>query len=350
MGGKAFKDHLGNNPASRIPTENIEELKNRVLNYFALCFEKIEMVTSPNLFNKQDHGDLDFVVIGNKDNLRKKSEVLNNSLPDYFYSHPVYQKAFKTFCNGNMEHLLFPWISEDKVDLYQIDFIYCRDELQYQTSKFFYEQPSSFNSLIGQFARSLGYKFSTEGLLLHITDKRKENYYILMHRELSVIMKLLCLEMPNFDHIYSRAQNFADWLTSSPRYDSELMKKNFNMNSHRDARREKFCQDVYNILDKQNIQASIPPTKINFSQENFDLNETLKFERNILGDEIADKVLAECEKRRLIVEPIMSGDILLEMGFSGKIIGEILQDVSKKFSAQDELEMIKKYVSENYHV
>jgi hypothetical protein len=334
MGGKFFKDQEGKSLCERIPTGTIPLLTEQIILNFAVFFDKIKMVISDNaLQTKEDHGDLDFVCLKNKDSLFLLRLYCDSR--GIQYGH-----------NGNMEHLRFPLDGH----FYQIDFILAKDKLEYETELFFYSQEISFNSLIGQFARSIGYKFSTQGLLLHITDSRKQNYYVPMTRELPTILKLLCLEMPDkLQDLYASPEYFALWLTSSPRYDSSLMFGAENKNSHRDAKRDDFCSRVWNELHRIKKIASIPQSRIDFSRNDFNLEQALLFEKEILGEDIIEDVLSLCEEKRKFAEPVIRGDILLEMGFKpGPIMKEIIQDVSQKFAVGNDLEEIKSYLRKKY--
>ena len=116
MGGKTFKDQkTGFNPASRIPTEDIRTLEGSVLSVFYDHFKKMELVTSPELFNKEDHGDIDFLVLP-LENSRETLRIICNNLG--YLNKP----------NGNMEHILVPLTNKDGgLSNYQVDFIFCKD-------------------------------------------------------------------------------------------------------------------------------------------------------------------------------------------------------------------------------
>jgi len=202
MGGKTFTDKTtGINPASRIPNHHIQRLSECVSDEYACFFDQCEMVSNCNLSHKKDNGDIDFVVLKNKRSL------------EFLYEYTE-RNNIRRITNGNMVHILYPFGPTDnsKTPLYQVDFICVSDPEEYEITKFYYQNPIVFNATVGHFARSIGYKFSTKGLLLHITDKRKQNYYIEMSRDLDTILKLLCLS-PEIDDIYRSPEDFVSWLT-----------------------------------------------------------------------------------------------------------------------------------------
>jgi len=338
MGGKTFTDKItGINPASRIPNHHIQRLSECVSDEYACFFDQCEMVSNCNLSHKKDNGDIDFVVLKNKRSLEL--------LYDY-----VSRNNIRRITNGNMVHILYPFGPTDnsKTPLYQVDFICVNDPEEYEITKFYYSNPIVFNATVGHFARSIGYKFSTKGLLLHITDKRKQNYYIEMSRNLDTILKLLCLNK-DISHIYDSPEDFVSWLTSSPRYGSELMDLAENKNAHRDAKIDSFCGDVYKLLEKVNIKEKNPPSKIDFSDEKFSLSQALEFERGIIGNEIVDKVIELCEEKMKVESPIISGNVLIELGYKqGPIFKEIIQDVSSVFTKDENINNIKKYILDKY--
>lgn len=337
MGGKTFRNQdTGYNPASRIPTELIPEIENRIYNLFGGIFEKIQIVTAPDLFNKVDHGDIDFVVLKKNDSKNQLRDIAKNY-------------GFENAANGNMEHILFP--IEDKK--YQVDFIFTDDQQEYETCLFFYSQPVVFNAIIGHFARSLGYKFSTMGLLLHITDIRGQNYYVELSRDLETIMTLLCLDYSKYNlKLYDDPNNFAQWIIESPRFDSQFFEDKFNKNAHRDAKRDAFCERSYKIVDDaKGIVCKIPPTVIDFKKQDFDLKKSLEFESKILGDDIVDRVANFCAEKVAVKERFLTGDFIIGLGYKpGKIIGDILKDVESKFEPDRELTEIEKYIRNNYPI
>lgn len=335
MGGNTFKDQkTGINPASRIPTSHISGLRECVCDLFSVFFDKIQMVTPPDLFNKKDHGDLDFICLTNEFsmfNVRDKAISLG-----FFYKR-----------NGNMFHILYPYT---KNDLYQVDFICVNDEEEYETAKFFYSNPVVFNAVVGHLARSIGYKFSTKGLLLHVTDSRKQNFYVPLTRDLTQILKILCLkELDNLKVLFESPDVFFNWISSSSRFDSDFFKKSYNRKSHRDAKTDSFCFEVYEKIESSKIKAIKPPTIVDFSIKDFDLAKSLSFEREILGDGIIKEVLSVCDEKNKKSIVILSGDDIINLGYpSGPKIGEILTYVNNNFSLDDNKEKIISNIKERF--
>ncbi|HUS50662.1 MAG TPA: hypothetical protein VMZ91_10885 [Candidatus Paceibacterota bacterium] len=321
MGGKFFKNEHGDFLAQRIPTSHIPILTKKAMSLFYPFFEKMEMIISKNaLEKKDDHGDLDFVCLvkdNKREDLRQYCEERN-----ILIGH-----------NGPMEHILFPF---DDKNNYQIDLIITGDEENYKTFVYFYGKDVTFNSIVGQFARSMDYIFSTDGFFRLVKDARKQNRKFLLTKDLETAYKILMLEEVSDDVLFESPQAFADWIESSPRFDSETFRNAHNVKSHRDARKDTFCNEVYQILDATEIKATVPYYKIDFSEGKIDLNKSLDFEKKILGEEIVEKLLEYIKKLSFVKKPIISGDLIVKLGYpQGPIVGKIIQAVSSRFSEED---------------
>lgn len=339
MGGKTFTDkQTGINPATRIPHDHIIPLGKMVTETFSPFFKKLEMVSQANqLIDKPDNGDIDFVAL-------KRDNTL-----DTLYKY-LEENGFRRKTNGNMVHILYPFDVDGELVYYQVDFIMTSDYRSYKINLLYYSNPVVFNATVGHYARSIGYKFSTKGLLIHITDRRKQNYYYKLSQHLDEMLKLLCLEMPeDFTEIYESPKAFATWLMSSPRYDHRLMKLAENKKAHRDAKQDEFCGKVYAILEESKKTSEIPSSRIDFSQGEVDFANMLKHERAIVGDEKIDGIVEFCKKREEVQKPVISGDLLIDLGFKpGPNFRIILDDVAKVFNEDSDENEVRSYIMEKY--
>ena len=337
MGGKFFIDKKGENPCERIPTETIPDLISASMGLLSRFFNTIEPVTCVDIIPKDDHGDLDFVVMTND----------------------IERECFRNYCkymniqigsNGPMEHIAFPF-SSDGIDrhIFQIDLIFS-GKSNYKTIKHFYSRPSTFNSVIGQFARSLGYIFSTNGFFLLVKDARKQNRKFLLTEDLSVSYEILQLPPFTDKQIFESPEAFAAWIMSSPRFDAGAFLGSHNVKSHRDAKREDFCSKVYDILDNCGKKSTIPFFNIDFSNE-VDLDKALAFEKEILGKDVGEKLIEKMKEYKAVVAPIIRGETVIPMGYPvGPKIGEIIQDVSKTFTKETSEEEIRNYIYGKYQL
>ena len=351
MGGKTFKNREGEPLADRIPTLLIPSVADMVIGIFENVFDEMEMVTPPDLMKKEDHGDIDFACLLNSESTNKVKSIAEEK--GYLYTR-----------NGDMLHLLVRYIPEGQPHpkRYQIDFICSSNRDEYEIMKLYYSNPTTFNAIVGHFARSIGYKFSSKGLLLHITDKRKQNFYLYLTSDLDVIFKILDLERPEeMRDLYKSPVTFAQWVMSSSRYDHELMSLAENMNAHRDAEKDSFCASAYNILRTSKKKATNPPARMDFNdpewEENFDGPEDIKktlidklpLEYSLLGDEIFDTISEEAYNRHNIKRPTMTGNEVIQLGYSqGPMIGKILQAVAEHFGEEDPLEDKQNFVLKTF--
>jgi hypothetical protein len=66
---------------------------------------------------------------------------------------------------------------------------------------------------------------------------------------------------------------------------------------------------------------------------------------------IVDKLMKKLEEYKNKNKPIISGDVILKLGYpQGKKIGEIIQAVSKKFTIEDPEEDKIKFIKENFPI
>jgi len=339
MGGKFFA--VGDkNPCIRIPTEYLQPMAESVLETFSSFFDKMEMVTSPDQFDKKDHGDIDFVCLVSDDQREKLRKFLGST--GYMFGH-----------NGPMEHIAFPFkggFEGRNIKTYQIDLIFAGDPKTYETIRYFYSRPITMNSVVGQFARSLGYLFSTEGFFLLVKDAKKQNRKILLTRDLEVSYNIM--QLPEFDdkEIFKSPEAFSQWIQSSPRFDSERFQGSHNRKSHRDSYSDSFCSQVYKILDECGQKSDIKVHDVDFSENpEIDLNEAMSYEIGILGPEIVQKMMEQLAKFKQFKKPIISGDTILRLGYpQGKLVGSIIQAVSERFKEEDSEEDMIFFVKETF--
>jgi len=341
MGGKFFKEENGNNPCRRIPTNRIGEVATIMSPILKRFFQKVSLVTNDGFEEKEDHGDIDFVVLGEG----------TDSLREFCDENNIQHGS-----NGPMEHLAFPCTEEEENRCYQIDVIVCGNQQKYDNYVYFYSKPIYFNSVVGQFARSLGYLFSSEGFFLLVTDARKQRRRILLTENIDIGLEVMILDKKRSEQPFKKPKDFAEWICSSPRFFSHGFVNSHNVKSHRDAKRNDFCSMVYDILDETLIaeNKSINPGHIDFSENpKLDLNSFLNNERLILGDDVGDRVLRQLEEFEKVKKPLIRGNKIMDLGIpQGHIIGEILQDVAKEFDGREEEdgmeEKIIEYVKEKY--
>lgn len=338
MGGKFFATDQYN-PCSRILTEEVQPLIDDVLQKFSRFFDKMEPVTCPELTFKEDHGDIDFVCL------------VSGNQRDEFREF-VEEMCLMHGSNGPMDHVAYPspihYPHEDH-KMVQIDFIFAGTEDKYNTILYFYSRPTVFNSVIGQFARSLGYIFSTDGFFLLVKDARDQNRKILLTQNLETVYDILKLPEFKDEEIFSSPEAFCDWIMSSPRFDSEFFERSHNVKSHRGARRDPWCERVYEILDTSGKRTEIPVHFVDFTKGDIDIQEAMKYEIGILGEDVVKNMMEQLEKFSKVKTPVISGDALLDIGYErGPVIGKIIQAVSEKFSVEDTIEEKIAFVKENF--
>lgn len=339
MGGKTFiKD--GFNPASRIDTLDVSDIFEVLEESIGHFFHDFCLAEDENYIAsvKDDVGDIDIIVRPLEFSVRKE-------IRDLFESQHMLTKM-----NGPFEHILFPY----KGKHYQIDLIYCKDKKEFQGHKFFYSRPTTFNALIGHFARSLGYKFSTEGLKIRVTNKQGQVKYITICTDPERSLKILGYDgIPDSTELYESPEAFAKWIQSSPRFDSRLFSAGHNKQSHRDSSTDDFCQKAYLILDNYEIVSDLVRPHINYqTDENIVLKDALDFEwKYIYWGEAKNVEEYGKEKVKTEEKYLISGKALIRWGYAtGPIFATIQKDVTARFTEATKIPIIKSYIENKYRL
>ncbi len=328
MGGRVFIRKDGTNPVSRIPNNHLQEftdtvrfdptfvklLKDKTIESFVVGTNKLDTV-------KPDHGDLDIIV---------------QAVNQHRISTTYIDSGFEVKTNGSMIHIMFPF----KGVFHQLDIIVFKTATEYATGSLFYAQPVVFNAVVGHFARSLGYKFSTSGFLIHLTDSKGQNYYYPLTEDYKVGFSLMGLESGPGEWIYGSPEKFAGWILKSERFDSDFFKQSSNQQSHRDAKSNDFCQKVYDIISESNITSSYKPTPVDIRNKPEDedrkvyLEGLLEHEMKICKSrDLACKISEFIESKERVDKGILTGDDLISFGLKpGPQFKEILEWVKKNES------------------
>jgi hypothetical protein len=340
MGGKTFiKDDI--NPASRIDVDDVSDIFQALEEQFGHFFHEFDLAEDEEYATnvKKDLGDLDIIVRPLEPSVRKEIRELCEG------------SYMLTKVNGPMEHILFPY----KGFHYQIDLIFCKDEKEFKSQKFFYSRPITFNAILGHLARSIGYKFSTEGLLLRVVSKSGQTSYINVCKDPERSLKILGFsEIPDGSEIYESPESFAAWIMSSPRFDSKAFFSSHNKQSHRDSKQDEFCRKVYLILDNVNIKSEIPPANVNYQEDpDLLLMKTLAHEYKHIYYSECKAVEAfgkeEIAKNTNQEKFLISGKNLCRWGYkSGPIFQVILRDITARFNENTSIKVIKSYVENKY--
>jgi len=331
MGGKVFKTKDEFNPAQRIPTSIIKEISEAVVKEFSCFFKRLESLISPDIYYKKDHGDVDVLGVPFSDT----GEKLQKYCEEKRY---LYKK------NGPMRHILYPFGEK----LHQVDFIFSGED-SFEIQKQFYKYPVVMNCILGHVARSLYYKFSSKGLYLLITDKKGQRHLFPLTKDITKIFDLLMLDKKSDYELFQSSTTFANWIMSSPRFDNKAFKVSENTRSHRDARSDPFCTEVYSILENSDQKATIPGERINFSNPEFNISKVLDMESDLFGDDLRQRISDFCTEKEKKAEKVINGRVILEMGYpQGPIIGEIIKAIKSKFSFGTPVKEMKEYVKETF--
>ena len=88
---------------------------------------------------------------------------------------------------------------------------------------------------------------------------------------------------------------------------------------------------------------------VDYTKGDIDPHEAMKYEISILGDEVVAHMLEQLAKFKAVKVPVISGDVLIEMGYpQGPLIGKIIGMVSGVFTADDPMEDKIAYVKSRF--
>jgi len=202
-GGKAF-----GNRAKRMTTVEMQlvfgELKSKIGN----AFGRFEIAKS--LPSKNDHGDLDIVVINNNglnvfDFLKQKC---GNSIEDTLKSGNINSFLYKSIVLGHSVH----------VDIITVGNVENFDA-QYE-----YLSYGDFSGILGVMSRKLKFKYGTEGMFKIYVDKKNRYHDILLTKNLKDGLKMLgYTDFHNYENIKT-LDDIVDFISTSPLFDSDYYK------------------------------------------------------------------------------------------------------------------------------
>ena len=183
-GGKLFGIR-----ASRVTTSEMNAIFNTLQKQLGDKFTNFKL--SKALPSKEDHGDIDIVLSGNSDIKKLLFTNLGSSIKDYSK-------------NGNIYSILYHDDISNK-DVH-IDFIAAAPE-EY-ASQYDYLSYNDFSGILGVLARRLKFKYGTDGIFKIYEDKRGQNHYILLSKNLRDGLKMF--GYANILNNYDNIQNIDD--------------------------------------------------------------------------------------------------------------------------------------------
>lgn len=220
-------------------------------------------------------------------------------------------------------------------------------------------QHVALRCVLSQFANSIGYHLDTEKNILSIRIKSpsgKEH----LSKITSGIKKILAIFKLEQDvSILNTPEIFAEWVLSSPRYDSYIFEKNEPGKVEKELKEnDEFTKNVYDILQFIDVVGEVISNKIDMQDKNFDISKVFLAEYESSGKYVArkiknicNKIIKEEEQQLKIKSNIVTGKTLKKLGYvPGPIYQEIMEDVYGKFNPDTKHSEVVKYILENFPI
>lgn len=165
-GGKLFGSR-----SQRVTTAEMNAIFDELKNRLGSRFKKFQL--SKALPAKADHGDIDIFISDNPDVKKELFNYLGTSIKDYSKNGDNYSVLYSSE-TGKTVHVDFLYASDDDYDV------------QYD-----YASYNDFSGMLGVLARRSRFKYGSDGFFKIYEDKRGQNHYILLTKNLRDGLKML---------------------------------------------------------------------------------------------------------------------------------------------------------------
>jgi hypothetical protein len=232
-GGKLFSQY----GSVRVTTQEMhvvfEEIKNKIQSHIS------EIQLSKSLEDKQDHGDIDILLLSSE-NVRD------------FVKKELGDRILKDFSNSGQYSILY--LSEKINKKVHVDFLYTNDMEQYQSMTDYYSY-NDFSNIIGRFAKRLDFSYQSNGFFKMFDDSKGQRHYFLITSNLKEGLKILGYDPSVMDNI-KNVEDIINFCISSPLIDSDMFKH--ETKRERDSNRRRPATELLvNRMIQVNKKASI---------------------------------------------------------------------------------------------
>lgn len=306
MGGNAL-----NFKTRRVSNLEYETLKEEIVSIFKKLYPNAQIKPLNNYRNKQDFGDIDFIV--------KKENGLR-------YSFPEIKKAL-----GSKDYNLNSdsW-SFDYKD-FQVDFNFHESE-NWESSCFYYEW-GDMGNLLGRISHKMGLKFGHKGLSYVVRWKCHPFSEIVLTKSAMEILPFLGLSYERYSQGFDSLEDIYEFVSSSIFFNPDIyLLENRNHHSRtRDRKRPMYTQFLKWCANKEELNHFI------FNKDKsyfFNYIESFfpGFKARLQEEE---KKISELEK----FKEIYNGDIVSSItGFQGEQLGIFMSKFVKDFGGKEKFQ------------
>ena len=299
MGGKLFKGE-----SVKIKTGEVPEATKHIRSI--VPFECCTLVggIQADIIKKEEHGDLDFVVLAP-----------GNFNPEDLLKHPDVEKCS---LNGYVKSYL---IDVPRIGKCHIDLLWTTSREDYELKVTYHQGGTATARFVGQLARSLGYKWTSEGFFKHVQDARGNYHHFLMTKDLMVGMHILGLDVATYEEglAFKSAKHFIQWITKSPRcFPSKWKQAHHHTHRKTLKQKEDWIKEIHEALDEYEVEE--------------EPEDDAAYWNSFAGDDIEERLEVFLEAISIIEKPVFNGRQVMALGIKqGPIIGKILQELTKRF-------------------
>lgn len=232
-GGKLFGSR-----SSRVTTEEMNYVFNELKSKVGKYFKRFNL--SKALSSKQDHGDVDLIVLPITDWKTDIEKTLKNDIID------------KSKNGGVHSYLInFPKINKNV----HVDFIVTGNEDKYTSMQQYYSY-NDFSGIVGIFSKKLHFKYGSEGFFKRFKDRRGNYHDILISPNLMVGLKILGLNPSRFNNI-KNVDDMVDYLSTSKLFDFSFITQSEMNQSDRKSMKRPVIDYVITKLREKGSKSSI---------------------------------------------------------------------------------------------
>jgi hypothetical protein len=335
--------------SNRVTTEEMHGVFGELKKKLAMKFSSFNNTTK--LSSRQDHGDIDIVVVppsgqSTKDvilNLIGSNIVKNTNTTAVVTSNgQIYQpNQMYVTTNGNIFSILYRPNKLDKN--VHIDFISAKDE-EDARNKQDYLAYNDFSGIVGVISRKLGFKYGSDGFFKIFVDKKGQNRDILITKNLRDAQKILGFRNvdTNFSNIKSE-DDIVEYIKTSPFFDISQLSNGLNNGDRKKMRSERqSAQYIRDQLVKSGKRRSIDDVDYFFKSLFPSLYKKVEEEKQSLNTDIINtaKYTGEWIIKTFNLKP-------------GKVIGQVKDFLNTKYGdvldntpEEEVITSIKQYLSE----
>jgi hypothetical protein len=335
--------------SNRVTTEEMHGVFGELKKKLAMKFSSFNNTTK--LSSRQDHGDIDIVVVppsgqSTKDvvlNLIRSNIVKNTNTTAVVTSNgQIYQpNQMYVTTNGNIFSILYRPNKLDKN--VHIDFISAKDE-EDARNKQDYLAYNDFSGIVGVISRKLGFKYGSDGFFKIFVDKKGQNRDILITKNLRDAQKILGFRNvdTNFSNIKSE-DDIVEYIKTSPFFDISQLSNGLNNGDRKKMRSERqSAQYIRDQLVKSGKRRSIDDVDYFFKSLFPSLYKKVEEEKQSLNADIINttKYTGEWIIKTFNLKP-------------GKVIGQVKDFLNTKYGdvldntpEEEVITSIKQYLSE----